>query len=443
MIVKWMKSKTPRSLLGRAMMILVVPVVVIQIVVAYSFAERLYRDVSDQMSRNVALEISYLADIIDTAPDKLAAISHIQKPSKALNIFVSFDNSLIGKQDRWVWYDLSGGFVVNALRQSITNVAYVDLTQNRKLVNLTLSTNKGAVSFQFSRSRASARNPHQLLVLMVLTAFVFTTIAVLFLNNQIKPIRRLSEAAEAFGRGWSIPFNPRGAREVRSAGHAFLAMRTRIIRQIEQRTMMLSGVSHDLRTPLTRMKLSLGLLEPSEEVDYLGRDVDEMEAMLTEFLEFARGDSEEQTELVGIKALAKRLAHNFKRANMPIELRFIGDVTQNTTFKCRERAVQRALENLLRNAGRYGDTQRLSVTIEPDQVVFCVEDDGPGIPKDQRDMALEPFSRLDSARNQNDGSGSGLGLAIAADIARSHGGELTLLHSDDLGGLKATLTIPN
>jgi len=442
MIVKWMKSKTPRSLLGRAMMILVVPVVIIQIVVAYAFAERLYRDVSDQMSRNVALEISYLASVIDDSSSKQAAITDIQKPSNALNIFVNFNPDLKGQQDRWIWYDLSGGFVINALRQSIADVAYVDLAQNRKLVDLALSTNKGAVGFQFARSRASASNPHQLLVLMVLTAFVFTTIAVLFLNNQIKPIRRLAEAAEAFGRGWSIPFHPRGAREVRSAGHAFLAMRTRIINQIEQRTMMLSGVSHDLRTPLTRMKLSLGLLEPSEEVDYLGRDVDEMENMLTEFLEFARGDSEEKTQTVGIKALTKRLVRNFKRANMPIELHFVGDTEQDATFKCRETAVQRALENLLRNAGRYGDVQRLSVTIEADQVVFCVEDDGPGIPKDQRDVALEPFSRLDTSRNQNDGSGSGLGLAIAADIARSHGGELTLLHSDDLGGLKATLTIP-
>jgi len=264
----------------------------------------------------------------------------------------------------------------------------------------------------------------------------------LFLNNQIKPIRRLSDAAEAFGRGWAIPFNPRGAREVRSAGHSFLAMRARIIRQIEQRTMMLSGVSHDLRTPLTRMKLSLGLIAPSEEVEHLKRDVDEMEAMLTEFLEFARGDSEEKTETVGVKALTKQIVRNFKRAGHDIKLSFIMETPLDDTLKCRKQAVQRAIENLLGNAVRYGKNAHLTVTIEPDTVVFMIEDDGPGIPKDKRDAAVEPFTRLDVARNQDKGVGSGLGLAIATDVARSHGGNLALLQSDDLGGLKAVLSLP-
>jgi two-component system osmolarity sensor histidine kinase EnvZ len=271
---------------------------------------------------------------------------------------------------------------------------------------------------------------------------IFTSISIVFLNNQIKPIKRLSDAAEAFGRGWAIPFSPRGAREVRSAGHSFLAMRARIIRQIEQRTLMLSGVSHDLRTPLTRMKLSLGLIDPSEEVEDLKRDVDEMEAMLTEFLEFARGDSEEPTETVGVKALTKRIVRNFKRAGHTVELVFTGEVATDDTFKCREQSMQRAIENLLGNAVRYGKVVRLSVDLQDARIEFSVEDDGPGIPTEKREAALEPFSRLDSSRNQNDNEGSGLGLAIATDVARSHGGHLKLFQSADLGGLKVVISLP-
>ena len=442
MIEQWIKSKLPRSLFGRAMLILAVPVVVIQIVVAAFFAERLFRDVSIQMSSNVSLDVNHIISQINNAPDRITAMSEITTHAKPLNINVALPPEFIHTRDTWEWFDLSGKYVVDALRGNLDSLVYVDLKSDRKLVKLGLNSSKGPIRMSFARTRASATNPHQLLVAMILTSVLFTGISVLFLNNQIRPIKRLSDAAEAFGRGWSIPFNPRGAREVRSAGHSFLSMRARIIRQIEQRTMMLSGVSHDLRTPLTRMKLSLGLLEPSEEVKHLERDVDEMEAMLTEFLEFARGDSGEKTETVGIKALVKRIIRNYARANEPIELIFEGASRHEENFKCRERAIQRAIENLIGNAIRYGEKARITVTLEPKRVTFSVEDAGPGIPKEKRNDAMEPFTRLDEARNQNQGSGSGLGLAIAADIARSHGGKLDLSHSQDLGGLKATLSIP-
>ncbi|KAB7616388.1 HAMP domain-containing protein [Amylibacter sp. SFDW26] len=439
---QWIKSKLPRSLFGRAMLILAVPIVVIQIVVAAFFAERLFRDVSEQMSSNVSLDVNHIVSQINDAPDRIAAISEITNHARPLNVNVSLPIEFSQTRDTWEWFDLSGKYVVDALRLSLPNLVYVDLKSDRKLVRLGIKSSKGPIQMSFARTRASATNPHQLLVAMILTSVLFTGISVLFLNNQIRPIKRLSDAAEAFGRGWSIPFHPRGAREVRSAGHSFLSMRARIIRQIDQRTMMLSGVSHDLRTPLTRMKLSLELLEPSEEVQHLERDVDEMEAMLTEFLEFARGDSGEKTETVGVKALIKRIIRNYARANEPVELVFNGITAGEETIKCRERAIQRAIENLIGNAIRYGEKARITVSLDPKHVDFTVEDAGPGIPKDKRNDALEPFTRLDEARNQNKGSGSGLGLAIAADVARSHGGKLELFHSQDLGGLKAILSIP-
>jgi len=432
----------PRSLFGRAMLILAVPIVVIQVVVASYFAERLFRDVSTQMSGNIALEVNYIISLAKTAPDKTTALKAMRNAARPLDIFVGYETNPDQRHKPWLWYGLSDHYVNKKLKSSIDGLIYIDLLSNKKRVSLAVKTNKGPVRFSFTRTRTSARNPHQLLVAMIFTALIFTGISILFLNNQIKPIRRLSEAAEAFGRGWSIPFSPRGAREVRSAGHSFLAMRARIIRQIEQRTMMLSGVSHDLRTPLTRMKLSLGLIEPSEEVEHLKRDVDEMEAMLSEFLEFARGDTEEKTKTVGVKALTKRIARNFKRADHDIELLFTGEVTANDTFKCREQSMQRALENLLGNAVHYGKHIRMDVNLQETRIEFTIQDDGPGIPKEQRDAALEPFTRLDTARNQNKSVGSGLGLAIATDVARSHGGYLKLYKSKDLGGLKAVLSLP-
>lgn len=442
MIKHWLKSKLPRSLFGRAMLILAVPVVVVQIVVAIFFAERLFRDVSEQMSSSVALSINYAIQEANKAPDIETAQARLTQITAPLDILAQFHTPPPSSQNRWYWYDLSGRYVADALMKYINNSLYVDLHSNRKRAQVSVLSNKGPVLFIFARARASATNPHQLLVAMVLTGLFFTTIAVFFLNNQIRPIRQLSEAAEAFGRGWSTPFTPRGAREVRSASHAFLAMRSRIIRQIEQRTMLLTGVSHDLRTPLTRMKLSLDLLEPSDEIAHLKRDVDEMENMLVEFLEFAHGDSEENTENISIKALTKRIVRNFKRAEYDVDLKFIGDTQENAQMKCRATAVQRAIENLIGNAKRYANTARLTVDIRPEYVEFIVEDDGPGIPKDDRALALEPFSRLDAARNQDKGGGSGLGLAITTDTARSHGGKFTLMSSQDLGGLKAVLNLP-
>ncbi len=442
MIRAWIKSKLPRSLFGRAMLILAVPVVVIQIVVAVYFAERLFRNVSEQLSGSVALDVNYIATLAKNAPDRFSALKDMRKVATPLKISVRFLFDTPDRIDHYRWVDLAGYYVVKSLKSNVNNVLQVDLITKKQFVIIDIQTPKGPVEFTLERSRTSATNPHQLLVAMLFTALVFTGISVLFLNNQIKPIKRLSDAAEAFGRGWSIPFNPRGAREVRSAGHSFLAMRTRIIRQIEQRTMMLSGVSHDLRTPLTRMKLSLGLLEPSDEVEHLKRDVDEMEMMLTEFLEFAKGDSEETTETVGIKSLSNRIVRNFKRAGHDIKPVFKGMPPADETLKCREQAVQRAVENLLGNAVRYAKSARLTTNIGAGNVEFIVEDDGPGIPKDKREAALEPFTRLDAARNQNNGVGSGLGLAIAADVARSHGGKLYLLQSDDLGGVKAVLNLP-
>jgi two-component system osmolarity sensor histidine kinase EnvZ len=285
----------------------------------------------------------------------------------------------------------------------------------------------------------SASNPHQLLVIMASTGIFMTALAYLFLRNQLRPIRRLAAASEAFGKGRRVPYHPAGASEVRSAGRAFLEMRDRIEGQIEQRTMMLSGVSHDLRTPLTRMRLGLSMLPEEPEVEDLVRDVEEMERLLDTFLDFARGEALDDPAEADPAALARGVVEAARRGGGSVT--YEGPETA-APVGMRPMAVQRALTNLVSNALRYGETAVVSVALLDGALSFSVEDDGPGIPPESRGDAVRPFVRLDSARNQDRGSGVGLGLAIADDIARRHGGTLRLGESARLGGLRVDLVLP-
>jgi len=266
---------------------------------------------------------------------------------------------------------------------------------------------------------------------------LMTVIAYAFLRNQLRPIKRLADAAEAFGKGRSVAYRPRGALEVRAAGAAFLDMRSRIERQMEQRTLMLSGVSHDLRTPMTRLKLSLSLMPQDDEVRAALRDVADMERLVDEFLAFARGDAMETAEKTDPVALVARVVDNARRSAGSISLKSDG----MGTALMRPDAVMRAVENLIGNALRFGTRCEVSVTVTERSIRICVEDDGPGIPRERREEAMRPFTRLDEARNPNRGGGVGLGLSIAADVARSHGGTLTLSDSARLGGLKAEIIL--
>jgi len=265
-----------------------------------------------------------------------------------------------------------------------------------------------------------------------------TAVAFLFLRNQLVPITRLAAAAEAFGKGQTLPYRPRGATEVRAAGAAFLDMRARIERQIEQRTRMLSGVSHDLRTPLTRLKLGLAFLPEDEETLALKRDVADMERLVDEFLAFVRDEAGEEPVATDVAALVTQAVDNARRMGLMVDL---GPVAAAAPVRLRPQAVMRALENLIMNAVRHGTRAMVSLSLTERACRITVEDDGPGIPKDRRDEAMQPFARLDAARDPNKGGGVGLGLAITADVARAHGGALRLGDSEVLGGLRADLVL--
>lgn len=425
MSFKWLKRYMPRGLYGRAALILILPVVTLQLVVSVVFIQRHFEDVSEQMSAEVARELRVA----------LAGDSALRE---ALEFDVAVvPESAVPAQDARQWYDLSGLVVARVLRNRLAGVQTVLLPDDRTVVLFL----RGAGTIRqvvFDRRRASASNPHQLLVHMVVFGALMTVIAFVYLRNQLRPITRLARAAAAFGRGRTLPYAPSGAVEVRAAGHAFLDMRNRIERQIEQRTMMLSGVSHDMRTPLTRMKLALSMLDDADRAP-LERDVTDMERLLDAFLEFARGEagagSAEPTDPV---ALVTEIVEKAQRGGTDVKLAL---VEGQGTVALRRLSMARAVENLIGNAVRYGTQCEVSVLLTEKALRIRVEDDGPGIPPDDRDRAMRPFVRLDPARNQDRGSGVGLGLAIAADIARGHGGMLRLATSERLGGLCADIVI--
>ncbi len=443
-----LKSLLPRSLFGRALTILLVPVVALQLVVGLVFFQRHYLRVTEQMTRSVAYGLSYAADRAEAAGTPEAASAAVEALGLPFDLRLDITSSAGFRAgvDR-DWLDFTGAKVVETLRTSLNRPLRIDLASDSRIAAISIRTDAGLLDAIVPRDRLSVSNPHQLLVLMILASALLTAVAVVFLRNQVRPIRALAEAAEAFGKGRSLSFRPAGAEEVRRAGAAFLSMRARLERQIEQRTQMLSGVSHDLRTPLTRMKLTLALMDEDEETRDLRQDVDQMERMLGAFLAFARGDGLEETVPTDPFALAEAIADDARRAGASVRLVCVDETERRGSrpvepVPLRPGALARALQNLVGNAAEHGGTVLLTVRLSARALTYVVEDDGPGIPEADRGRALQPFTRLDEARRSNPSGSVGLGLSIALDIARGHGGSLELGESAELGGLKATLRIP-
>ncbi|WP_425039096.1 ATP-binding protein [Primorskyibacter sp. S187A] len=430
MSFEWLKRYMPRGLYGRAALILVLPVVMLQLLVSIVFIQRHFEGVTEQMARAVVQEIR----LLQTTPDALERA----RMAEALDYTLTpVPMAQLPDVSERRWFDFSGIVVIRELTMRVPQIQAVSLPNDREaLVYLAMAD--GPMEVQFDRSRVSASNPHQLLVNMIVFGALMTIIAFVYLRNQLRPITRLAKAAEAFGRGRHIAYKPSGAIEVRAAGNAFLDMRQRLERQMEQRTLMLSGVSHDLRTPLTRLKLGLSMSDDPGAED-MSRDVTEMERMLDEFLDFARGDAQQaEPESVDPEALVRAIVSDAQRAGKQVDLETIegaGDVM------LRPLAIRRCIENLIGNATRYGTRAQVSLFVTDRALRIRVEDDGPGIAPAEREAAMRPFVRLDVARNQDRGSGVGLGLAIASDIARAHGGMLRLAESQTLGGLAADLVI--
>ncbi len=427
----------PKGLYPRALVIVIAPVVLLQSVIAYVFMERHWQTVTQRLSSAVSADIAAMIDVYESYPQDAdtSVLSRIAAERLGMDIDIIPDSDLPPPGPR-PFFSLLDSALSAELAQQVARPFWLDTVGRSSLIEIRIKLDKDVMRILTRRNSAYASNSHIFLLWMLGTSLILLTIAVLFLRNQIRPILKLADAAEAFGKGRDAEFRPRGAREVRRAGNAFIEMKRRVERAVGERTTMLNGVSHDLRTILTRFKLSLALLERSSEIEALEKDVDEMARMLEDYLAFARGDAGETAVETDIRSLLEELKSDAERQGHQTELTVVGD----PLVVVRPDAFRRLMTNLVSNAARYGDRIAIRATHDARYLIVMIDDDGPGIPADQREEVFRPFFRLDEARNVDSG-GTGLGLAIARDIARAHGGDIMLADSP-LGGLRATVRLP-
>lgn len=428
----------PAGLYPRSLIIVVAPMVLLQSIVVLIFMERHWDAVTRQLSAAVTRDIAMLVQLYENwqPDDKYQGL--IELAGEQLEITMSvLPEEQLPVDSQKPFFRLLDSALTDEISRRINKPHWIDTVGRSNFVDIRIQSGSTVLRFIAQRGRTYASNSHIFILWMVGTSLVLLTVAIVFLRNQIRPIQRLAEAAEAFGLGREVEnFRPRGAAEVQRAAIAFIRMRERIERQIEQRTTMLAGVSHDLRTLLTRFKLQLAFLGEGPDVEALEGDVNEMQHMLEDYLAFARGDGGEIPAEVSLENLFAEIERDALARGESVAFDVQGP--EHVTLK--PNAFKRCVLNLVHNACRMATEIRVTVRERGGRLHVTVDDDGPGIPPDKRSDVFRPFFRLDDARNQDTG-GTGLGLAIARDIALAHGGEI-LLADSELGGLKATVRIP-
>ncbi|CAN5432280.1 ATP-binding protein [soil metagenome] len=436
---RFIKRRLPSSLWGRSLLIIVAPVLIMQGAVTWAFFDAHWQRVTARLSEGLAGDVAWASESYrdDPTPQNLAAISARAEESMQLSVALIEEEKLPTNQRRGP-IGIVDRTLERALASRLDQAFWFDTTRYPAYVDIQVQEPNGILRIIAPRERAVATQAHIFVLWLTIATVLLMSVAILFIRNQVRAIERLAEAAEAFGRGEIQPrFKPNGAREVRQAATAFMAMRDRIQRHNEQRTALLASVSHDLRTPLTRLRLELALAPAFKRQAAMKGDLDEMEHMIDEYLAFARGEAGEAAQSVDVSDLLRTAGDDARRAGAEVE------VVTPTGLKAMLRpiAFKRALNNLAGNAASHGEHVRLSArSLASGGLEITVEDDGPGIPEEMHEEAFMPFSRLDESRNQNS-KGVGLGLAIARDVARGHGGDITLDRSD-MGGLKALIRLP-
>src|SRR3974390_583272 len=436
---RWLHASVmPKGLYARALLIIILPMVILQSVIAFVFMERHWNVVTRRLSAGGVQDIAALIEVNRGYPqdaDQALIRKIAQERLRLAGDFLPL--SEMPPPGPKPFFSLLDQALSEELRKQIGRPFWIDTVGKSALVEIRVQLDNTVMRVFARRSAAYASNSEIFLLWMVGTAVVLISVAVIFLRNQIKPILKLADAAESFGKGREVPnYRPRGAREVRRAAQAFIEMKTRIDGAIEQRTAMLAGVSHDLRTVLTRFKLELALIGNSPEAEAMKKDVDEMARMLEAYLAFARGDLGEQSAPTDMAAFLEELRLDAERHGHKATVIFHGP----PIVTVRPAAFKRCLANLVSNAARFASSIAIAGHRDHRYLTVTVDDDGPGIPVGLREEVFKPFLRLDDARNQDEG-GTGLGLAIAGDIGRSHGGDI-LLGGSSLGGLGATVRVP-
>ncbi|TAL30476.1 ATP-binding protein [Phenylobacterium sp.] len=443
-LVRWLKRQLPATLFARSLLIIVLPVALMQIAVTYVFFDAHWQTVTARLSEGLAGDIAWAVESYkeDPTPEAFAKLSQRAEESMSLSVALQPGRKLPERRrDPPVlleaFFAPIDRSLDRALSERIDAPFWFDTTRYPAYVDIRVGVQGGVMRILAPRERAFATQGHIFVLWMTVATVLLTAIAILFIRNQVRAIERLASAAEAFGRGADVAaFKPHGAKEVRAAATAFLDMRSRIQRHIEQRTALLASVSHDLRTPLTRLKLALALAEPNKRTAEMKRDLSEMEHMVDEYLAFARGEGGEATEPAPLRPLIEAVSEGARRMGAQVKI----DVDPGLIATARPNALKRALANLVMNAAAHGEHVEVAARRGAQGLEITVDDDGPGIPAEQHEEAFKAFVRLDESRNQNI-KGVGLGLAIARDVARGHGGDVTLGRSP-LGGLRALVRLP-
>lgn len=433
-----LKPLMPRRLFPRSLIIIVTPVVLTQIIITYIFFERHWDIVTSKLSESVAGDIAMLIDTYETFPaiQDIEQLTGVALRTTGLSVAIH-RNERIPTSLRQSPFPIIDRTLGRELEKKLDTDFWFDVTRYAKHVEIRVQIGNDVMRVIAPTDRVIATNGHIFLLWMIGSSFVLLTVAIIFLRNQVRPIQRLATAATSFGMGHEVhQFKPSGATEVRRAADAFLEMRERIKRYIEQRTMLLAGVSHDLKTPITRMKLELEMMPESESTKALRQDLSEMEHMLDEYLTFARGQGSEASIAVHIGQLTEEIVTKFQRAGHAVGFENTGD----TTAIVRRNGISRGITNLIENAVHFSGKVAVRCRRKERAVEIIIDDNGPGISDENKEDVFKPFVRLDESRNLQRG-GVGLGLAIARDIARGHGGDI-ILSKSPLGGLRATITIP-
>ncbi|RWM07440.1 MAG: two-component sensor histidine kinase [Mesorhizobium sp.] len=430
----------PKRLYARSLIIVIAPMILLQSVVAFVFMERHWQTVTQRLSQATIADIAAIIDMMETYPHDAdyANVIRIAQDRMQLKVDLLPPDPLPPPGPK-PFFSILDTALSSEITRQINRPFWIDTVGNSNVVEVRVQLEGKVLRVFVRRSQAYASNTHIFLIWMVGTSLVLLMIAIPFLRNQIRPILTLAEAAESFGKGRPMPrdFRPRGAEEVRRAGFAFIQMRERIERQIEQRTAMLTGVSHDLRTILTRFKLQLALAGGKAETKAaLNQDIDDMQSMLEGYLAFARGEAAEDTGRFDLETYFQKLGEEAQLRKCKLSTTLTGDPAVHV----RPNAFARLLSNVIGNAFRYAKTVEVQANHGRGSLTVTIDDDGPGIAPDKREEVFKPFLRLDEARNL-DASGTGLGLSIARDIARSHGGDISLEDSP-LGGLRAVIKVP-
>ena len=427
----------PKTLLGRSIMILVIPLILLQLVSGIIFYETHWDTITLRLARSVAGDIGGVIDLIRDKPDAKSKAKVFKVAADKFNLNMKFQDGDVLIPGNKGENGLMEKMLIHAMIDYVRKPFTIDTISMKRYVIIEVQLPNGVLQTVAPKKRLFSSTAIVFVLWMVLTSLVLFVIAMIFMRNQVRPIRRLAIAAENFGKGRDVSnFKPEGAVEVRQAASAFLAMRDRITRQIRQRTDMLAGVSHDLRTPLTRMRLEIEMLSDATAAENLKTDVTEMEHMLEGYLAFARGERTEKPSSTNLTALVDGVVAQALRKGGLIDYH----AEDKLELPLRPNAFKRSITNLIDNASRFADHISIRIGLRDDAVEIIIDDDGPGIPDEHHENVFKPFFRIEGSRNQGTG-GIGLGMTITRDVIRSHGGELQLSTSP-IGGLRVRIRLP-